>query len=244
MAIELAYDLEKYSPGTTLVICTDSPKDFERCPNVLLYRHTQQGIHRCYHDKRFPLERALSQFPVAILVDADTRIVKDVPENIDWQPGITSGVTNGILVHGGNKDHATRLKCIQDIAKKLGVLPEQVDWTEENLLVMTRDNGKEMDFLNAWGKIGRYLELNHLHSGSGNAIGLAAASVGWKFQQSGWHEIDAVRQHFYANTERQRSAEAPSLSFLESLKRKLVYHSRLNLGRVAAALNDFSFYYR
>ncbi|NJO71651.1 MAG: hypothetical protein HC825_08105 [Oscillatoriales cyanobacterium RM1_1_9] len=244
MAGELAQDLEKHSPGTTLVICTDAPENFKSFSNVAPYKHVQRGIHRCYHDKRFAIEKAIAQFPIVILVDADTRIVGDIPEDIDWQPGITSGTTRGILIHGGNKDHQMRLACIWDIAKKLGLSPEQVDWTEENFLVVTQDQGKELEFLELWGKIGRYFELNHIHSGSGNAIGLAAAAVGWRFQQVGWQDINAVRQHFYANTERQRATEVPSLSFVERLKRKLVYHSRLNRARIVAALNDFRFYYR
>ncbi|MDF5720711.1 MAG: hypothetical protein PUP91_09540, partial [Rhizonema sp. PD37] len=96
---QLAEDLAERFPGVFLVIYTDEPKDFHNNSNVLAYKHNQQGVLFCYHDKRFPLAKALSKFRVAIFVDADMRIVNEISGEVYFPPGITAGHQENLIEH-------------------------------------------------------------------------------------------------------------------------------------------------
>lgn len=231
----LAEDLDTYSPGTLLVVGTDEPEDFREQKNVLAFKHRQKGILHCYNDKRFVLEKALSEFRTAIIIDSDTRIVEKVPSNIEWRAGITAATEN-IVTHV-KKYNLERLQSLETVANKLNISLDNVSWVGESLFIISRDNGKEIEFLKQWGKIGNYLELKGIHSGEGNAIGLAAAKIGWTVNHASWDEIKGVTNHLDA------SYEQKSITFWENLKRRIGYHYRLNVTRLQA-LNDFDFYYR
>lgn len=231
---QLASDLEKYSPGTFLVLFTDEPNDFTNKGNILAYKYRQQGILFCYHDRRFVIEKALSQFPVAIHIDADTRILSNVPK-VDCYPGIVGRQEN--LLEHLKKYNPERLNAIKLVASKLGIPLETAPYVGESLYLVGRDEGREKEFIKYWGLIGRYLELQGIHAGDGNAIGLAAAKVGWTINSDSWVEFNKITKHLDASHEKKHQ------SLWDKLNRKLAYHSRLNRARVIA-LKDFDFFYR
>lgn len=235
LAKQLAQDLETYSPGTLLVIGTDEPKDFEACSNVWAFKLNQRGIFHCYHDKRFVIEETLLKCRSAIMIDADTRIAEEVPSHIQWSPGIT-GRNQSILEHI-TKYTPERLEIIKEVANKLTIQLDNVRWIGESLFIVSQDNGKEIEFINLWGKIGKYLELHGIHSGEGNSMGLAAAKVGWTIHEDQWQELRKITQHLDA------SYENKSKTFVENWQRRLGYHYRLNFARLKA-LKEFNFYYR
>ncbi len=235
LAQRLAEDLAQYSPETLLVVGTDEPIDFKDKNNVIAFKHRQEGILHCYNDKRFVLEKALSKCRTAIIIDADTRIVKKVPNTIDWMPGITATSEN--LIQHVTKYTPERLVHLQALAQKLSLSLENVSWVGESLLIISRDGGKEKEFLKQWGEIGNYLELNGIHSGEGNAIGLAATKIGWNVNLSYWEKIKAVTQHLDA------SDEKTSTTVWRNWQRRILYHYRLNRMRLKA-LKNFNFYYR
>ena len=88
LALELAKDIEKYSPHSSFVILTDKPHYFSNQPNVLSFYHKQRV--GCYHDKKFVIEKCLSLFNCCIYIDADMRILAPVPQDMEWIqiPGI------------------------------------------------------------------------------------------------------------------------------------------------------------
>lgn len=247
LAKRLAGDIEKYSPGTSLVIYTDAPEDFQIQKNVLAFPHQSQGILYCFHDRRLVIDKALSLFRVAIHIDADTAISEPVPE-IDWQPGITSGKGKfkNILAHLEGKEKYLGEKIPREreaftkLASKLSVSLENTFWIQEALYIVARDEGREKEFVKEWGRIGRYLELRGIHRGDGNAIGLAAAKVGWTVNTHGFQDLIKVRKHLDASKDKPPAKKTHTV--LDTVKFKLKYHSRLNLARVAA-LKDFDFYY-
>ncbi|MCA1993814.1 MAG: hypothetical protein LDL41_17475 [Coleofasciculus sp. S288] len=235
LAKRVAQDLETNSPGTLLVVGTDDPKDFEGCSNVSTFSLYQRGILHCYHDKRFVIEKALTQARAAIIIDADTRIVEKIPNDMTWKPGLTACSEN--LIEHVKRYTPERLKALETVAEKLNISLEGVPWVGESLFIVARDGGKEIEFLNLWGKIGNYLELKGIHAGSGNAIGLAAAKVGWTVNGERWHELSATTKHLDA------SYEKKSRTFWQIWERRLGYHYRLNRSRLQA-LKEFDFYYR
>jgi hypothetical protein len=214
----LAEDLKKYAPGGSLVVGTDAPQ-------------------YCYNDKRFVLEKSLKLFPTAIFVDADTRLIESLSDNLDFTPGIV-GYHQSMVEH--NKKYRPRdLPNLIRVSEKLGIPSEQVNWIGESLFIVTRDGGKEQEFLHFWGKIALYLEMKGMHSGEGSIMGLAAAKVGWTVDISeAWLILKNKSNHLDA------SYQPPiKKDFWQPLQKRLGYHYRLNLARLNA-LKNYDFYYR
>ena len=237
MAQKLAEDLVKYAPHTQLIIYTDYPKDFSNNSNVVAFKHTQQSTLRCVNDKRFLLQKSLSIYPAAIFVDADTRIISNLPEKIQWSPGITACHKN--LIEHLQKRDPKSLDFLRKTASKVGIGKNtwgQVQWVGESIYIITRDQGKEIEFLETWGMIVNYLELHNVHLNDGNIMGIAAAKVGWTIHQEEWSELNQIRKHLDASRSR------PSMSLWQIFKQKISYHYRLSRLRIIA-LKNFKFYY-
>lgn len=235
MVRKMSKDLEKYGPGISLIVGTDNPKDFDDCKNIVAFKLHQEGILHCYHDKRFVVEKALSLYDVTIQIDADTNIVDYIPETINFEPSVIGGTHENMIAHV-QKYNPERLVNLQKVANKLDLDLEKAEYIGESLMIFGRDRGKEQEFLDYWGIIGKYLELKGIHAGSGNAIGLAALKVGWEVKKtSDWETIHDLASHFDASYGAKRTK-------LQQLQRKLAYHYRLNKTRLQA-LGDFNFYY-
>lgn len=76
-------------------------------------------------------------------------------------------------------------------AKKLNLDKdwENIKFVYEYLFAVTKDNGKEAKFIEYWGKLAPYFELNGVLDGEGNAIGLAAAKAGLTIR---WSEMKGI----------------------------------------------------
>ena len=235
MAKQISQELQKYAPEIVLIVGTDNPKDFNNLSNVIAFELHQKGILHCYHDKRFVVEKALSMYDVAIQIDADINIVDFPPQNLDYLPSIIGGTEENMINHV-QKYTPERLIHIEKVASKLGLDLSKAQYIGESLMIFSRDNGKEKDFLHYWGEIGTYLELKGIHAGSGNAIGLAALKIGWTIERNqDWETIHKLAVHFDASQKIKKSS-------WEQLQRRLAYHYRLNKTRLKA-LGNFSFYY-
>ncbi|NEP90615.1 MAG: hypothetical protein F6K18_29465 [Okeania sp. SIO2C2] len=235
---ELAKDLEINAPGISLVIYTEKPDDFSSYKNVMAFQHYQQGILHCYNDKRFLCQKAISLFPVAIYIDADTRILESLPEDIEWKAGLTGPQKN--LVEHVSKYRASSLPILKKLADKLNISDDSFNnssWIGESLFIIVRDNGKEIEFLETWGKVSRYAELKGMHAGEGSLMGLAAAKVGWVINSEAWEKISGITQHWDASRSKSK------VTSWDNLQKRMGYHYRLNKTRIMA-LRDFKFYYR
>ena len=218
---ELIGDLEKYAPEALLVIYTDEPEDFSSHRNVLAFKHRQKGIVYCYDDKRFVLEKALSLYPVAVFLDADSRIIAKVPDDIKWQPGITA--PHDDLLSHMTKWTPQQVKWVKDVASKLDIPLENASWVSESLYIVARDEGREIEFIKQWGIIARHLEIKGYTAQDGNCMGLAAAKVGWTVKFDGWENLHKVTKHLDG---------AKPRTFWNKLQEKLNYYYRLNLARL------------
>lgn len=236
LAAKLANDLRHYAPGIPLIALTDQPEEFATADNVIAIPHRQQGILHCYHDKRFAIQQALLVCNSAIMIDADTNITKPLPiERLKWQPGLTAGHQANLVEHV-KRYNPERLPHVEGIAAKLSIPLETVTYVGESLFVVSRDGGKEQEFIEHWGSISRYLELRRVYAGAGISMGLAAAKVGWQPMMDNWDAINEARHHTDA------SYSGQPRTMLQQLKYRLKYHYRLNKTRLMA-LNNFSFYY-
>lgn len=255
----LAKDLAHHSPHTPLVILTDKVSWFQGFSNVLAFEHRQQGV-KCYHDKRFVIKRALSQFKTCIFVDADMRVTGEVPVHFNWKPGITARTGCGITKH--NQTRSKDLSVISNIAKKWNLSLETVSYVNEFLFTVSRDEGKEIEFLKNWDAIAPYFEVHGVYDGEGNAIGLAAAKAGLeirfdrvdrfpffkdRIEQVRIENGEADPQSKISYFEEQRKYEYPQRSILQKLRNNVmnkvaigyrILHLRIN------SFKDFHFYYR
>lgn len=59
-------------------------------------------------------------------------------------------------------------------------------WIGEVLFIIVRDNGKEIEFLEIWGKIFKYVELKGMYVGEGSLMGLVVIKVGWVINSEVW----------------------------------------------------------
>jgi hypothetical protein len=237
---DLANDLKKYVPQASLVVGTERPEEFAHYSNVIPFKHSKKGVLHCYHDKRFVIGKAITQFNTAIQIDADTRFTCSLPDKLDWCPGITAGHTANMVEHI-LKYSPERFRAVQEIAAKLNIKLDTTTWVGESLFVVTRDNGKEKAFLEYWDKISRYLELRGIHSGEGIAIGLSAAKAGLQIlKSSSYIALNNARQHLDATDQVENKVRERKL--WAGLKRRTSYHYRLNLSRISA-LQNYNFYY-
>ncbi|HEY9653180.1 MAG TPA: hypothetical protein V6C95_21155, partial [Coleofasciculaceae cyanobacterium] len=145
LALELAKDLERYSPKSILLVLTENPDYFSNQRNVLVFKH-KQNLY-CDNDKSFLIEKALSMFDGCICIDADMRILAPIPEDLEWQPGITARSCTNLIKHHQTIVNRTakprpqkvkQLEVIKKAAQKLDInLEDQnVYWMNEFLFVV------------------------------------------------------------------------------------------------------------
>lgn len=272
LALLLAKDIEKYSPHTSFIVLTDHPHDFSEQSNVLAFKHRQQGV-KSYHDKRFVIEKSLSLFNSCIFIDADMRILAPIPQELTWLqlPGITARACEDmpkkyakVLAGTANAKVCKEFQLTHKAAKKLNLQleSEEVKFVYEYLFAVTKDSGREIEFLRQWGKIALYYELNGVYDAEGNAIGLAAAKAGlpvrWSAMegitffkdrtefikiQKGQSKMEEMSVYF----EQQQMLEHPNRSFFERVVEKIVQNINFSykvLNLRIQTLKNFDFYYR
>ncbi|MEA5578811.1 hypothetical protein [Anabaena sp. UHCC 0451] len=253
----LAQDIEKYSPGTKFVVLTDQPQEFSNYSHILAFKHQQNSIG-CYHDKRFVIAQALELFNTCIFVDADIRILEKVSPDMEWLPGVTARSCASIVKHnkeyiGSVKDPASKarrfkdLEIIDRIAKKLDLNLEDtnIKFVMEMLFVVTKQDGKEREFINHWEKIALYCELNNFYNAEGYAIGLAAAKAGLVVR---WDSMDGL-VYFKDWIERQKIKKGqanPEDSLVYFQQHEVIEcRQKTLLQKIINKLNKFiSYYYR
>jgi hypothetical protein len=229
IAKNLAEDLKKYAPKVTLIIFSDEPDDFKDYQNILAFKYNQKGIPHCWNDRRFVVEKALSMYRTAIHIDADTRILANVPEQIEWQPGITA-MTDDLLPNAQNWMYAPDVKLMQNVANQFKIPLEKAKLIHESLYIITKDEGRELEFLKQWDILAKTLELKGYTSSDGFIMGMAAQKVGWSINNYGWENLKSLTNHFFANDRKQKS-------FWKRLKEKINYSYRLNRDRLTHILH-------
>lgn len=199
LAKNLVSDIQKYAPGTKIIIFTDKAKDFKNFNNALVYQHKREGVLH-YHERRFAIAQALSMFNSCMYIDADVRICAPFVHR-KWLPGITARSCCDMTKHfKGRMDKSNRnsinvskeFNLFKLMSKKIGVdlQREKVQWIYEFLFVVTRDSGKELDFLKNWEKLALYSELKFLHKHPAFAMGLAATKANLEVRHDVMDGID------------------------------------------------------
>ncbi|HEV8426721.1 MAG TPA: hypothetical protein VGQ41_02340 [Pyrinomonadaceae bacterium] len=201
------------TPNVPWIVLTDEPDEFSGLP-VRAIRHaptgpmaidfltrlppTGNGTGRpAYHDKRFVLQAALSDFDTAIFVDADSRI-KSIPKLPLFRPGIAvvKEVRATIAEHLVRWGPA-RTPAFEQLAVHLTgdvATLRSARWCGEALFAVTKD-GKESKFFEAWARGADFLHTKGVFTGEGGVIGLAAAYAGWNVDYKKLSKLAASTQH-------------------------------------------------
>ncbi|WP_199337925.1 hypothetical protein [Nostoc sp. FACHB-280] len=173
----MAQDIQQHIPATTLLILTDQPEFFQEFPHVLAFKHRLQSV-KGYHDKRFVLEKALSLFESCMFLDSDVRILDGVIGQMNWCSGITARAGGSLQQHLAEMKNPQQIQVVEEIAQKLNINLQQVQWLHEFMFAMRRQSGVERKFFQLWQTISYLFELRGIYHGEGCAMGLAAAKVG------------------------------------------------------------------
>ena len=241
LAKVLAKDIEKYAPKIPFVVLTDKPQQFANHANVLAFKHRQQSIG-CYHDKRFVLAKALSLFNSCIFIDADMRILAPIETTLEYEPGITAHtVWTNILKH--NKKQY-EIKLLFRMAEKLNLNLEEISFVHECLFIVTKDSGKEQEFLNQWNKIAPYFELNGFCRGEGHTIGLAAAKAGLMIKRDSMESISFFKDKLEINKLKKGKPSSNQILELLENQKKYEYPQRKLINKLINKINKIFIYWR
>ena len=175
-AKKLAKDLEIYSVGIPFIVLTDNPSDFEGYTNVIAFKHKPESVY-IYHDKRVCLEKGLREYNSVVFLDADVRILNKIPL-MSFEPGVTA-----LICYSLSKKSLSnpRKLLIKRLAQKKRIdINNNTKYLNEAIFAVTKDNGKEKEFLKLWSQMANYLELRRFGIGEGITIGLAASKAGLK----------------------------------------------------------------
>ncbi|WP_138501098.1 hypothetical protein [Nostoc sp. PA-18-2419] len=173
----LAKDIQQHTHATALCVLTDKPEYFQEFPHVLAFKHSLQSV-KGYHDKRFVLEKALSLFESCMFLDSDVRILGGVVGEMNWLPGITARTGCDLRQHMVQIKNPKEIQVIEEVAEKLNIDIQQVQWLHEFMFAMGRQAGLDTNFFQLWQTISYLFEMRGIYHGEGYAMGLAAAKVG------------------------------------------------------------------
>jgi hypothetical protein len=178
-----------------VIVLTDERSDFADL-GVQAMRHTPTGpmavdyLERlpatgnnrgaaAYHDKRFAIQAALSDFETTIFLDADTRVLGEVSPLAGFPSGlaITNVVRKTVAQHLETSG-SWRLPVFEQLAHELlsDLNALQVaKWCHESCFAVTK-NGQEDRFFAAWGYAAELFQQHGVFSGEGGIIGPGSVS--------------------------------------------------------------------
>ncbi|MGD1943796.1 MAG: hypothetical protein ACFB0G_21080 [Leptolyngbyaceae cyanobacterium] len=182
----LAEDLCKFSPDSKLIIVTNQPSFFEDQSNVIAIMHRCRGVEP-HHERRFAINYGLSISESVIVIDSDVRILSPLPPDLKFNPGIAAKSCCSLQKHmqerlkNPSKQKLRKQQIVHQMAEKVGVDMSSPDlkFINEFLFAVTRDQGREQDFLNLWGELAIYADTLGMHRHPTYAMALAAHKTGF-----------------------------------------------------------------
>lgn len=228
MAQNLAQDLQEFAPDHIFVIYSDRPHTFKGNPNVLAVKHICRGV-QSYHERRFAIWHALFISSSVMYLDADVRICAPLPTDLKFNPGLTARSCGNLQKHLKSqidKDpNCPKRQRKQYIVRSMAAhaeididLPE-LKFINEFLFVVTKDNGKERDFLRYWGELAIFADTLGMHKHPTYAMAFAAEKGKLEIHHSNMVGLD----FFDDRIERERIKKGKS-----SPEKKLKYFQQQN----------------
>ena len=182
----LVEDLSKFSPDSKLIIVTNQPGFFKDQSNVIAIKHRCRGVEP-HHERRFAINYGLSIAESVIVIDSDVRILSPLPPDLKFHPGIAAKSCGSLQKHMQDRlqrpsqQKLRKQQIVHQMAKQVGVDMSSPDlkFINEFLFAVTRDQGREQDFLNLWGELAIYADTLGMHRHPTYAMALAAHKTGF-----------------------------------------------------------------
>jgi len=205
MARLLASDLATFAPDHSLVVATDAVEEFKDCPNVFAYQQARTGFFRCINDKRFAVSFALQHHAEEVVfIDADTRIHKNLPEQVSSQAKIVT-VYTPLLAEQANQELPPKCaRAVNAAARSFGIDPTCTKFVMDNIFAVKRDNGREKIFLEVWNLVTRLFDFQGVNITDGYCMSIAAAVAGWSPSDNGLGAFAEATLHHKASISEKR----------------------------------------
>lgn len=192
----LANDLQRFAPKSPLVIVTNRPGYFSDLSNVLAIKHHCRGVEP-HHERRFAVNYGLSISDTVIVLDSDVRILAPVPDELVFKPGLAAKSCGSLQKHmerwleRPSKRNLKIQKIVHEMAQRSDVNINSPDlkFINEFLFAITKDNGREKDFLKVWGDLATFADTLGLHRHPTFAMAIALAKTDFPIYQ---HEMPGL----------------------------------------------------
>jgi|SRR6516165_7083306 len=196
-ATNLANDLAVYAPGKRLIVLTDDPRSFQNQSNVVARFHRQQGLFSCWNDKRFAVYTAFQFGDPVIFYDADTRISQPLPDKVEMVAPLSTDWTPSLEEQTARYQNERERSIISKACESFGIDLKRSVYIDDNFYVIRQDQGREITFLQIWGKVAEEFDLLGIRSNDGTCMGIAAAVIGWNASQgdAGIGAFNTARTH-------------------------------------------------
>ena len=189
---QLARDLQKFAPDTTLLVLTDNGARFAHAANVRAVQHRKRSVLG-YNDKLCVVKRGLDEFDTVIFIDADTRILGPVEIGPEvFKPGLRAFLVRAWSHMQETYDKSAKAPAWQkNDLRMMGILKEKlrlpndgrdIPCVVEYLFAVTK-NTETGAFLREWNDLAEFCERNRFFVHEGYAMGLAAQLTGFPVEQ-------------------------------------------------------------
>jgi GR25 family glycosyltransferase involved in LPS biosynthesis len=190
-AIKLCLDLDYFKQK--IIVVTNQPYKYKNIKNVIIVNYPKKNFS--YNDKIICFEEGFKIEDAVVYLDADSRIFyKDYKETYanflrvipkgfhpSWNWGPVNRKDGGFFC---SKDMPNRVPGYGELALKISqnlqIDIEKAYHYQEGFLIISKERGKENDFLNVWKKLAKDLDeyeiivrSEKIGAGEGNIIGLS-----------------------------------------------------------------------
>lgn len=218
-AILLANDLHTYHPDNKFFILTDKPDVFAGFDNVVAIKHNFSGVRRCYHDKRFVIEKMLQQHETCFFMDADSRLLSkiDFDELLNEKTFITTLHSKNLQekllsdIEMKNRKAGYRYKLLKSLANKICANFSKAVFVQESHLIFQSRYGDIEKFFYVWDFCAAYTTMRLFEFSEGSSIGLSAEATKAKIfsleKNPNWLFKDLLTNYTYKNLQEIAASE-------------------------------------
>lgn len=185
----------------------DRPEDIVPRPNLHTQTYQPEGALRRYHDKRLLVRAGLDAgHATVVVIDGNSRLVENLPSKLELRTGVNAFITQPVLEHLREEDAAAstrkrfastarQRRCLERAAHELGISLEKVTFIQESIYALHGPEDILRQFVECWGRLGRFMDFHGLAWSEGFAIGLAAAAVGLEVHENRFLPMSSFYKH-------------------------------------------------
>lgn len=206
-AERLALDFSVFAAHFPFLMLVDRPEDIVPRPNLRTQTYRPEGALRRYHDKRLLVRAGLDAgHATVVVIDGNSRLVENLPARLGLRTGVNAFITQPLLEHLREEDAAVstrkrfastarQRRCLERAAQGLGISLDKVTFIQESIYALHGPEDILRQFVDCWGRLGRFMDYHGLAWSEGFAIGLAAAAVGLDVHENRFLPMSSFYKH-------------------------------------------------